>query len=225
MLLLIPLFGLLQLAGGTSNDCGARGRTPGRPGHRRPSSTATASPFEGRGAPGGTTDFIALGEQVFTGQVVAAANCQSCHGAQGQGVSAPPLTTVRATFSSCVDHVEWVTKGTQGFQNEGRSTYGDLNKPVGGGGNMPGFGATLTPEQIGAAAAFERVRFGGVAARGGPRRLRLGPTGAGAGAPAARRHRGARRRRSTAEGAAAESRRLPDPDFSNSWQMKCVSSF
>ncbi len=163
MLLIIPLFGLLQLAGGTSNDCGQAGellvdRVRGT------LLNCDGSPFEGRGTPGGTTDFIALGEQVFTGQVVAAANCQGCHGAQGQGVTAPALTTVKATFASCADHIEWVTKGTQGFQNEGRSTYGDLNKPVGGGGNMPSFGAVLTPEQIGAAAAFERVRFGGLAA-------------------------------------------------------------
>lgn len=161
LLLIIPLFGLLQLAGATSNDCGqgAELLTDRVSGNLI---NCDGSPFEGRGTPGGSTDFIALGEQVFTGQVVAAANCQGCHGAQGQGVTAPALTTVRATFSSCVDHIEWVTKGTQGFQNEGRSTYGDLNKPVGGAGNMPGFGATLTPEQIGAAAAFERVRFGGI---------------------------------------------------------------
>ena len=31
------------------------------------------------------TDFIAIGEQIFTGQVVAATNCQDCRGAQGQG--------------------------------------------------------------------------------------------------------------------------------------------
>ena len=163
MLLIIPLFGLLQLAGATSNDCGQGGELLAD----RVSGdliNCDGSPFEGRGTPGGSTDFIALGEQVFTGQVVAAANCQGCHGAQGQGVTAPALTTVRATFSSCLDHIEWVTKGTQGFQNEGRSTYGDLNKPVGGAGNMPGFGATLTPEQIGAASAFERVRFGGITA-------------------------------------------------------------
>jgi mono/diheme cytochrome c family protein len=163
MLLLIPLFGLLQLAGATANDCGDGGELlPDRvTGALR---NCDGTPFEGRGAPGGSTDFIALGEQVFGGQVVPAANCQGCHGAQGQGVTAPALTTVRATFSSCADHIEWVTKGTQGFQNEGRSTYGDGNKPVGGGGIMPGFGATLTPEQISAVTAFERVRFGGVPA-------------------------------------------------------------
>ena len=159
MLLLIPLFGLLQLFGGTSNNCGEAGelladRVTGA------LSNCDGSAFEGRGTPGGTTDFIALGEQVFA----EVANCDGCHGAQGQGGVGPPLGTVGATFSSCVDHIEWVTKGTRGFESEGRSTYGDLNKPVGGAGLMPGFGATLTPEQIGAVSAFERVRFGGVAA-------------------------------------------------------------
>jgi mono/diheme cytochrome c family protein len=163
MLLLIPLFGLLQLFGATSNDCGQAGelsvdRVSGA------LVNCDGSPFEGRGTPGGSTDFIALGEQIYTGQVVASANCQSCHGGQGQGGVGPALTTVRSTFSSCMDHTEWVAKGTQGFQNEGRSTYGDLNKPVGGAGNMPAFAAVLTPEQIGAVSAFERVRFGGVSA-------------------------------------------------------------
>jgi len=163
MLLLIPLFGLLQLTGATSNDCGEAGELLAD----RVSGTlinCDGTPFEGRGTPGGSTDFIALGEQVFTGEVVVVANCQGCHGAQGQGVTAPALTTVRATFASCADHIEWVSKGTQGFQGEGRSTYGDLDKPVGGGGNMPSFAAALTPEQIGAVVAFERARFGGVAA-------------------------------------------------------------
>ena len=163
MLLLIPLFGLLQLFGATSNDCGEAGellvdRVSGA------LVNCDGSPFEGRGTPGGGTDFIALGEQIYTGQVEGVTACQACHGGQGQGGVGPPLTTVRATFSSCVDHIEWVAKGTQGFQNEGRSTYGDLAKPVGGAGTMPGFASDLTPEQLGAISAFERVRFGGVVA-------------------------------------------------------------
>ena len=163
MLLLIPLFGLLQLFGATTNDCGEAGellvdRVTGA------LVNCDGSPFEGRGTPGGGTDFIALGEQIFTGQMQGVTACQACHGGQGQGGVGPPLTTVRATFSSCVDHIEWVAKGTQGFQGEGRSTYGDLAKPVGGGGNMPGFASDLTAEQLGAISAFERVRFGGVPA-------------------------------------------------------------
>src|SRR5690606_11171005 len=50
--------------------------------------------------------------------------------------------------------------GTSGFRAEGRDTYGDLAKPVGGVGIMPGF-ATLTEEQLASVVAFERVRFGG----------------------------------------------------------------
>jgi mono/diheme cytochrome c family protein len=154
------MFGVLQLAGATSNECGegtelAVDRVSGG------LLNCDGSPFEGRGGPGGGVDYAALGEQVYTGQVVPAANCAGCHGAQGQGGAGPPFATVVATFSSCLDHVEWVSKGTMGFQAEGRTTYGDLNKPVGGVGNMPGFGTSLTAEQIAAAAAFERVRFGG----------------------------------------------------------------
>jgi hypothetical protein len=69
------------------------------------------------------------------------------------------LAGVLGTFSSCVDHIEWVTKGSSGFQAEGRSTYGDTGKPINGG--MPAFAASLSAEQIAAVATFERVRFGG----------------------------------------------------------------
>lgn len=183
MLLLIPLFGLLQLFGTTTNDCGEAGellvdRVNGA------LVNCDGSPFEGRGTPGGGTDFIALGEQIFTGQMQGVTACQACHGGQGQGGVGPPLTTVRATFSSCVDHIEWVAKGTQGFQGEGRSTYGDLAKPVGGGGNMPGFASDLTQEQLGAISAFERVRFGGVPAEEALADCGLAETAPEEGAPA-----------------------------------------
>lgn len=160
LFVIIPIFGLIQLAGATSNDCGqgaelASDRVTGA------LVNCDGTPFEGRGEIGGGADFIALGEQVFRGQVVAAANCAGCHGAQGQGGSGPPLGPVLSTFSSCVDHIEWVSKGTAGFQSEGRETYGDLNKPVGGVGTMPSFASQLSPEQIAAAVSFERVRLGG----------------------------------------------------------------
>jgi hypothetical protein len=67
---------------------------------------------------------------------------------------------VLTTFGACADHEEWVSKGTAGFQAEGRDTYGN-GKPVGAGGTMPGFANSLTEEQIASAALFERVRFGG----------------------------------------------------------------
>ena len=159
--LILPLFGLLQLASAASLDCGegtelAIDRVTGVV------ENCDGTPFEGRGAPGGATDFVALGGEIFAGQVVQAANCAGCHGPQGQGGTGPPLSGVVTTFGSCADHIEWVTKGSSGFQAEGRSTYGDLGKPITA--NMPSFAASLTAEQIAAAVAFERVRFGASAA-------------------------------------------------------------
>lgn len=156
--MILPLFGLLQLASASSLDCGqgtelAVDRVTGV------LENCDGTPFEGRGAPGGTPDFVTLGGEIFAGQVVTAANCAGCHGPAGQGGTGPALTGVVTTFASCVDHIEWVTKGSSGFQAEGRTTYGDLNKPIAGG--MPSFAASLTPEQIAAVSAFERVRFGG----------------------------------------------------------------
>ena len=156
--MILPLFGLLQLASASSLDCGqgtelAVDRVTGV------LENCDGTPFEGRGAPGGAPDFVALGGQVFAGQVVTAANCAGCHGPAGQGGTGPALAGVVTTFASCLDHIEWVAKGSSGFQAEGRTTYGDLNKPIAGG--MPSFAASLTPEQIAAVSAFERVRFGG----------------------------------------------------------------
>ncbi|MGQ0848977.1 MAG: c-type cytochrome [Actinomycetota bacterium] len=155
---ILPLFGLLQLAGATANDCGqatelAVDRVTGE------LENCDGSPFSGRGAPGGDTDFIALGSQVYRGQVVNAANCGGCHGPQGQGGVGPAFAGVITTFANCPDHIEWVTKGSPGFQAEGRTTYGDLGKQITA--NMPSFAAQLTPEQIAAVVAFERVRFAG----------------------------------------------------------------
>ncbi len=154
---ILPLFGLIQLASATSNDCGsgtelAVDRVTGAV------ENCDGSPFEGRGTPGGSIDFVGLGGQVFAGEVVTVANCASCHGPQGQGGVGPPLGGVVGTFSSCVDHIEWVTKGSTGLQAEGRSTYGDTGKPINGG--MPGFASSLSAEQIAAVAAFERIRLG-----------------------------------------------------------------
>ena len=156
-LVIIPLFGLLQLAGAANNECGLGGELlPDRvTGELR---NCDGSEFEGRGPAGGGTDFVAMGAELYTGGPA----CMNCHGGAGEGLSGPPLTGVVATFSSCLDHIEWVTKGTAGFQAEGRTTYGDLGTPVGAtSAVMPSFGSQLNPEQIAAVAAYERVRFGG----------------------------------------------------------------
>ena len=156
-LVVIPLFGLLQLAGAANNECGLGGELLADrvTGELR---NCDGSEFEGRGPAGGGTDFVAMGAGLYTGGPA----CMNCHGGAGEGLSGPPLAGVVATFSSCLDHIEWVTKGTTGFQAEGRTTYGDLGTPVGAtSAVMPSFGSQLNPEQIAAVAAYERVRFGG----------------------------------------------------------------
>lgn len=157
--LVLPLFGLLQLASASSLDCG-QGTELSVDRVTGVLENCDGSPFEGRGAPGGAPDFVALGGEIFLGQVVTAANCSSCHGPAGQGGTGPALAGVGTTFASCADHIEWVTKGSSGFQAEGRSTYGDLSKPITA--NMPSFAASLSAEQIASVVAFERVRFGAV---------------------------------------------------------------
>jgi len=156
-LVIIPLFGLLQLSGAADNECGLGGELlPDRvTGELR---NCDGSQFEGRGPAGASTDFLAIGAGLFTGGPA----CAGCHGAAGEGGTGPALTGVLATFSSCLDHIEWVTKGTTGFQSEGRTTYGDLGTRVGSGAvPMPSFGSQLSPEQLAAVVTFERVRLGG----------------------------------------------------------------
>ncbi len=99
---------------------------------------------------------VTAGQEVY-GQ------CAACHGAGGEGGVGPALSggAVVATFSSCADHLQWVREGTPGFQAAGAETYGDTAKPVGGGGVMPGFGASLTAEDLQAVVVYERVQFGG----------------------------------------------------------------
>jgi mono/diheme cytochrome c family protein len=156
-LVIIPLFGLFQLASATDNECGLGAELlPDRVTGEL--LNCDGSTFQGRGPAGGGSDFIALGAGLYPG----APACAGCHGSAGEGGTGPPLSGVLATFSSCLDHIEWVSKGTSGFQAEGRTTYGDLGTPVGAtSALMPSFAAQLSPEQIAAVVAFERVRFGG----------------------------------------------------------------
>ncbi len=89
-------------------------------------------------------------------------NCASCHGAGGEGGSGPALAGgVLDVFSMCIDHIEWVSLGTTGFLDAGRSVYGDTGQAVGAGGQMPSFQDTLTESQIAAVVFYERVVMGG----------------------------------------------------------------
>ncbi|MFP3915660.1 MAG: c-type cytochrome, partial [Actinomycetota bacterium] len=154
LLLLVPAFGLIYLAlGSGAAECGqgtalAADRVTGV------AENCDGTAFEGRGPAGGAgADFIAMGETVY-------AECAGCHGPQGQGQgNFPALTGVLTTFSSCTDHIEWVSLGSNGFRAEGNSTYGDTGKAIAGG--MPSFGGSLSEEQLASVVAFERVRHAG----------------------------------------------------------------
>ena len=155
VMLIIPAFALFALGGSATGECGEATEL------RADVLTGDVvncdgSEFTGSGAGGGGVDFIAQGQAIYD----APGSCAGCHGADGGGSgSIPALTGVLTTFGACGDHVEWVDLGSSGFQAAGETTYGDPNKPINGG--MPGFGTSLSEEQIAAVAAFERVRFGG----------------------------------------------------------------
>jgi mono/diheme cytochrome c family protein len=159
LMLFVPLVALFALGGSATGACGEATEL----------STdvisgeivnCDGSEFTGGGAGGGATDFVALGEQIYTGGAVAGVNCAGCHGPNGQGSGAfPALTGVLTTFGECSDHEQWVTLGSSGWQSQVGPTYGDTGKQVGGG--MPSFAGSLSEEQLAAVVTFERVRFGG----------------------------------------------------------------
>lgn len=160
LFLAVPVFALFALGGSATGECGTATelKTDVVTGQIV---NCDGSKFEGSSVGGGATDFIALGDAIYNGQEVNGVNCSGCHGAGGGGGAGPALNSVLNVFGACTDHIEWVTLGTGGFQAAGRGTYGDTNKTVGGFGQMPGFGSSLSAEQIAAVASFERVRFGG----------------------------------------------------------------
>lgn len=158
LLLVAPLFALFALGGSATGACGEATEltTDIITGEIV---NCDGSEFTGAGVGGGGTDFIALGGDLYAGNVTPAASCAGCHGANGGGSgNFPALGGVITTFGACEDHVQWVRLGSSGWSSQVGDTYGDTNKPVGGG--MPGHDA-LTEEQLRAVAAFERVRFGG----------------------------------------------------------------
>ncbi|MDE0132115.1 MAG: c-type cytochrome [bacterium] len=154
LFLVIPVIGLLYLAGNSARAGCVEGGV--ELAVNRLDSTVVncdGSEFTGR-AVDTTGNILAVGEAVFE-------TCAGCHGANGEGGVGPALATVLTTFSSCPDHIEWVTLATGGFQEAGIDTYGDLAATVGGGGFMPGFATSNTAEEIAAVVAFERIRYGG----------------------------------------------------------------
>ncbi len=156
VLIVGPLFALFALGGSATGECGeatelmtdvVSGKIV----------NCDGSEFTGQAVGGGGPDYLAMGEAIYRGTGVTGVNCAGCHGANGQGAgNFPALTGVMTTFGACSDHVEWVALGSAGFAG---GTYGDTAKPVAMG--MPSFESSLTPDQIAAVAAFERVRHGG----------------------------------------------------------------
>ena len=101
-------------------------------------------------------DFFAIGQGGYT-------TCAACHGADGGGVATFPALAgeVLLTFPAgdCSDHVEWVKLGTAGWPDD---TYGATDKSVGGSGAlMPGFGTSLSDQELRSVVLYERVTFGG----------------------------------------------------------------
>lgn len=126
-------------------DCGSAGKLAIDP------VTGAAVNCDGSEFGAEEVNFFALGRQVFD------ASCAVCHGAAGGGGAGPALAggSVLMTFSSCDDHIQWVTLGSNGWPDE---TYGDTNKTVGGG--MPSFENTLSEQDLVSAVLYERVQFG-----------------------------------------------------------------
>jgi len=144
--IIIPMIALLY-AGSAPNgpDCGTSGQL-------------AVNPVSGvaESCDGGGSVFFTQGEATYT------SICVACHSADGSGGVGPSLAggAVLETFSSCTDHIDWVTVGSANWPD---ATYGDNNKAVLGfsGSPMPGYEGTFTPEEIASVVLYERVAFGG----------------------------------------------------------------
>ena len=107
---------------------------------------------------GALSPALTEGEHLYS-----SAGCSGCHGATGGGGVGPAFAdgAVVETFADPNQHIQWVALGSDGWLAEVGNTYGDTAKPVGGGGNMPAFGASLTEEEIAHVVRFEREVLSG----------------------------------------------------------------
>jgi hypothetical protein len=155
--LVIPLFILIGMINTSSTqECGVKGLLDI---DRKSQQTVNCdgSPFEGTGVSSSTVNYIALGQQIYSG----AAACSGCHGANGGGGVGPAFIAgeLYTTFPTCSDHAKWIQLGSAGWQSEVGATYGTEDKVSIGG--MPGFQGKLTEDELYAVVVFERVVFGG----------------------------------------------------------------
>ena len=155
--LVIPLFILIGMINASSTqECGVKGILDV---DRKSQQTVNCdgSPFEGTGVSSSTVNYVALGQQIYSG----AAACAGCHGANGGGGVGPAFIAgeLYTTFPTCSDHAKWIQLGSAGWQSEVGATYGAEDKVSIGG--MPGFQGKLTEDELYAVVVFERVVFGG----------------------------------------------------------------
>jgi mono/diheme cytochrome c family protein len=121
----------------------------------RPGDTATAQPADlptysqPRVEPGTTTtpaDSIGMGANIFAGTVTGT-NCASCHGADAKGTAQGPDLT----------DAKWL-HGDGSLEFIKRIVRDGVPQPKEHSAAMPGFGTTLTEEQINAVSAYVRSR-------------------------------------------------------------------
>ena len=146
---LVPILAVMYaLSVPNGPDCGSSGQLRIDP--------VTGNAVNCDGSEYGSTEgnLLAIGQSIFE------ARCAACHGAAGGGGAGPALNggAVLTTFSVCQEHILWVDLGSGGWEEP---TYGDTDKPVGGFGQMPGFGGQLDEEELAAVSLYERVAFGG----------------------------------------------------------------
>lgn len=101
----------------------------------------------------------ATSESLRAGRGVYGDRCSACHGNRGQGGVGPSLSDVLETWPDCVDQQEWIALGSERWKTEYGPTYGANDVLVTK--VMPEHANTLTPDEIAAVAAFERVEYGG----------------------------------------------------------------
>ncbi|MEL6894462.1 MAG: c-type cytochrome [Actinomycetota bacterium] len=104
---------------------------------------------------------LGLGSEIYS-------NCASCHGANGGGGVGYAFSggEVLATFPQIQDQLRYVYYGTQGYNLEGISVYGNPDREggaheTGAMGNMPAFGGQLTDYEILGVICHERYTLGG----------------------------------------------------------------
>lgn len=97
--------------------------------------------------------FLAEGRELYRDN-----DCATCHGGGGRGGVGPSLASVAVTFPSCEDQVEWVTLGSDGWEELYGATYGATEKRLKGG--MRSFADEMTDQELRTVVAYARIEFG-----------------------------------------------------------------